>query len=218
MYTLMSKQRGGTILGLIIGLIIGLGIAVVVALAITKTALPFTNKMGKAEKTAAQNASQASDPNKPLYGNKEPIKEAAKSFVKDPDAKPADAPETKAAETKAAADKAKLTEDSREAKAVARDAAIEAKAQAAAKAEEADAKPTIYYLQAGAFRDQNDAEGIRAKLALMGFEARITERPSENGTLYRVRIGPINQLEAMTKARTKLAENGVDASIIRATK
>jgi cell division protein FtsN len=34
----------------------------------------------------------------------------------------------------------------------------------------------IYYLQAGAFRDMSDAENTRAKLALLGFEAAISDR------------------------------------------
>ena len=46
------RQRGGTVVGIIIGLIIGLAIAVVVAVAISKTSLPFLNKVGKAGQVA----------------------------------------------------------------------------------------------------------------------------------------------------------------------
>ena len=105
--------------------------------------------------------------------------------------------------------------------AASKEGAGEAKSNASAKADVAGAQTTpttLYYLQAGAFRDQNDAESIRAKLALLGFEAHITERTSENGALYRVRIGPLNQLETMNRTRSKLAENGIDAAVIRSAK
>ncbi|MFD2274116.1 hypothetical protein ACFS07_32405 [Undibacterium arcticum] len=77
-----TQQQGGTLLGLIIGLIIGLAIAVVVAMAITKTSLPFSNKPGKADRSTDQEI--VSDPNKPLYGNKDATRQVAKDFVKPP--------------------------------------------------------------------------------------------------------------------------------------
>jgi cell division protein FtsN len=76
----------------------------------------------------------------------------------------------------------------------------------------------IYYLQAGAFRDQADAENARAKLALLGMEARVSEKQSDNGSLYRVRLGPYAQLDAMNRVRAKLAENSVDAALVRIPK
>jgi cell division protein FtsN len=73
----------------------------------------------------------------------------------------------------------------------------------------------IYYLQAGAFRDIADAESAKAKLALLGFEASISDRTSDSGVLHRVRMGPYNQVEAMNKARAKLQDSGVDVAIVR---
>jgi cell division protein FtsN len=73
----------------------------------------------------------------------------------------------------------------------------------------------VYYLQAGAFRDMSDAEATRAKLALLGFEAAISDRPSDSGVLHRVRLGPYNQVESMNKARAKLLDSGVDVAIVR---
>ena len=85
---------------------------------------------------------------------------------------------------------------------------------ALARSDGADEK-WIYFLQAGAFREPSDAENAKAKLALMGFEASISERPSDSGPLYRVRVGPFNQLEIMTRARSKLSDNGVDVAVVR---
>ena len=65
------SQRGSTLTGIIIGLIIGLGIAVAVALMITKGASPFTERSNKMGRPADLEPSQATDPNKPLYGNRD---------------------------------------------------------------------------------------------------------------------------------------------------
>ncbi|MCU6434813.1 SPOR domain-containing protein [Undibacterium sp. Jales W-56] len=209
-YHSQQKQYGGTLLGLIIGLVIGLALAVAVALLITKSSTPFTNKGNKAADTPV---TQIQDPNKPLYGNKDAVKDAAKDFVKDDAAKAAEAAANKAHENKS------------EAKSETKDTKADSKAvlvDKSAAQDKADAKPAdvvddkyIYYLQAGAFRDQADAESARAKLALIGFEARISEKPSDTGNLYRVRIGPFNQIETMNRMRAKLSENSVDVAVVR---
>jgi cell division protein FtsN len=201
-----GKQQGGTLLGIIIGLIIGLAIALGVAIAIKNTTLPFTNKMARPEKSMDPAPNQVSDPNRPMYGNKDPAREAAKDFARKseekaaaeaideqkPDAKPAPkTPADKAAADKAAADKTAKTEG--------------------------DDKYT-YFLQAGAFREQTDAENTRAKLALLGFSALITEREADNGMLYRVRIGPFSQSETMNRVRAKLSDAGIDVAVVRVPK
>lgn len=205
-----NKQAGGTILGIIIGLIIGLGIAVGVAVTINKTPVPFINK-AKQDKPAEAAASQMVDLNKSLYGNREPAKEAAKEFAKDPAEPAADA--NKPADPKAAADKTKKPEaDAKPAEG--KDAAKEATAKPDPTADD----KWTYYLQAGAFREQADAENAKAKLALLGFETKISERTTDNGTLYRVRVGPFSQVDAMNKVRSKLSDNGVDVAVVRIPK
>lgn len=185
--TKRKKQGGGTLAGLIIGLIIGLGIAVGVAMMISKTPLPFTNKFGHAER-AAQPSGEISDPNKPLYGKKA----AAPDQAQQPQPAPA---QTAPAPT------------------VIENTIKPAPSQAAAPADGDD--KWLYYLQAGAFRGKADAESMRAKLALLGFEANVSERQADNGTLYRVRIGPFNQMETMNRVRGKLSDNGVDVAVVR---
>lgn len=199
-----NKQAGGTVIGLIIGLIVGLAIAVVVALAVTKTSLPFTNKFAKSEKASGTATGEVADPNKPLYGNKAASREAAQSLAKPAPEAPVDNANPPVVD-KAAEAKAKAAEK------------VEAAKAARAKAEDADEK-WIYYLQAGAFREAPDAENIKAKLALMGFEATVSERQADTGTLYRVRIGPFGQVEAMNRVRSKLSDNGVDVAVVRVGK
>lgn len=72
-----------------------------------------------------------------------------------------------------------------------------------------------YLLQAGAFRSSSDAEAMKVKLALIGFEARVINAEVNGQTLYRVRVGPYAQLDAMNRARARLAENGIEASVVR---
>ena len=223
-----SKQAGGTILGVIVGLIVGLGIAVVVAVAITKTPVPFINKQVKAEKPVEPTSNR--DPNKPLYGNKEPAKEAAKEFAKTepvPEEEKAAEPPVEKPEKPEKPPVAKLPpkeetppvvdksiEKPKKPKEDTKLASIKKPDEAPVNLDNSEDKWT-YYLQAGAFRAQGDAENTRAKLALAGVEARITELQTASGNLYRVRIGPFSQAETMNRMRTRLSDNGVDVAVVR---
>jgi cell division protein FtsN len=80
---------------------------------------------------------------------------------------------------------------------------------------EAPADRSSYLLQAGAFKGQEDAESMKVKLALIGFEARIVTAEVNGTTFYRVRVGPYGQIEDMNRARSRLAENGIEASVVR---
>ena len=209
------RQQGNTLTGMIIGLIVGLAIAVAVALAITKGSTPFTDKT-KTGKPAEPTAGQVSDPNKPLYGSKEAAREANKQFADKPKpAAPADA-DPLAKVIAGLKDPADLKAEAREAKAAVADAPPHELARVvAARADAAGDDKVIYFLQAGAFREVADAENVRAKLALLGFEAAISDRASDAGVLHRVRIGPFNQVEALNKARAKLIDGGIDVAIVR---
>ena len=226
------RQQGNTLVGIIIGLVVGLGIAVVVALVISKGNSPFTDKAGKAGKSLDPTAGQIADPNKPMYGNKEAAREAARDFSKEPRELPLPgqpvAPDAVAGSPKppppdALQELIGTLKDKPAPKAAApapaAPAAVPAQA-AAAPAAKADAASDkwIYYLQAGAFHDMADAESTRGKLALLGFEAAISDRSTDAGVLHRVRVGPFNQVDAMNRARTKLSENGIDVAVVRNSK
>ncbi|GJI95139.1 cell division protein [Duganella caerulea] len=222
-----SRQHGNTIIGIVIGLIIGLAIAVVVALVINKGATPFTDK-GRSSKAVEPTAGQAADPNKPMYGNKDAVREAAKDFAKDTPKEPPKAPPP-ADPLQAVVDKIQGTPapaapaPAPAEKPKAAPAATAAVTPGAANVAPTPAKPAadsgddkfIYYLQAGAFREIADAESARAKLALLGFEANVSDRATDTGVLHRVRLGPFNQVETMNKVRSKLSENGVDVAVVR---
>jgi len=224
-----SRQRGSTLTGLIIGLIVGLGIAVAVALTITKGASPFTDKTVKAGRPADPAPGQAQDPNKPMYANRDAAREANKEVAekaaartngapaaadsRPAEAKPADADplgQAIAAMKDAPPAKPEPKAETRVASVSPAPAPAPAPAAGAASAGE-----YVYYLQAGAFRGMADAEATRAKLALLGFEATISDRTTDSGVLHRVRLGPYNQVESMNKARAKLLDNGVVVDIVR---
>ena len=219
-----TRQRGSTLTGLIIGLIVGLGIAVAVALTITKGASPFTDKTVKAGRPADPAPGQAQDPNKPMYANRDAAREANKEITEKAAARAggtdaAPAPSTRPADADPLGQAIAAMKDPApaparvEPKPETRVASVAPAAPAPAAAPAAG--EYIYYLQAGAFRDLSDAEATRAKLALLGFEATISDRTSDSGVLHRVRIGPYNQVETMNKARAKLLDSGVDVAIVR---
>jgi cell division protein FtsN len=213
-----ARQRGNTLTGVIIGLIIGLAIAVAVALLITKGSTPFTDKSGKAGKMGEPSADQIADPNKPMYGNKEAARQANKEVAKqkqeDPLGEAVKAMEAAPAAPAAAANAApaKVAEVKPPLEARPLDASNVAPRPAAPDAGE---EKVTYYLQAGAFRELDDAENTRAKLALLGFEASISEKANDSGVLHRVRVGPFPQVEAMNKARAKLIDSGIDVAIVK---
>ena len=228
-YTSSRRQQGNTLVGIIIGLVVGLGIAVVVALVISKGNSPFTDKSGKVGKSTEPTAGQIADPNKPMYGNKEAAREAARDFSKEPRelalpgqiTAPAAPPTTpRPPPPDALQELIGTLKDKPAPKATAAAPAVAAPPAEPPPQAKADAASDkwIYYLQAGAFHDMADAESTRGKLALLGFEAAISDRSTDAGVLHRVRVGPFNQVDAMNRARTKLSDNGVDVAVVRNSK
>jgi len=77
-------------------------------------------------------------------------------------------------------------------------------------------QPGTYVLQAGSFRNNADADRLRAQLALIGVESDIqTVTIDDDQVWHRVRIGPFTDLERLNAARDRLADNGIQPLIIR---
>ena len=74
-----------------------------------------------------------------------------------------------------------------------------------------------YFLQAGSFQKAEDADNLKAKLAMMGVEATVqaVNLPGK-GVWHRVRVGPFSNTDDMNKARASLQQNGVASSIVKA--
>jgi cell division protein FtsN len=76
-----------------------------------------------------------------------------------------------------------------------------------------------YVLQAASYANFNDADRMRAELALSGLEARIEKVTIENkGDYYRVRLGPFEQLDQLDEADKQLVKLGIRAIRLKITK
>ncbi|MGA7178039.1 MAG: SPOR domain-containing protein [Thiobacillaceae bacterium] len=68
------------------------------------------------------------------------------------------------------------------------------------------------WLQAGAFQHSEEADNMKAKLALLGVEANIESADiPDKGTLYRVRVGPMKNPEELEATRKRLMDNSIPA-------
>ena len=73
-----------------------------------------------------------------------------------------------------------------------------------------------YFLQVGAFKTEQEADNVKAKLALLGLEAIIqTATTPDRGLLHRVRVGPFADPSQITKTRGDLVENGFKPDLIK---
>ena len=233
----MKKQLGGTVLGLMIGVVLGLAAALAVAVYVTKTPPTFANKgqSHNAESDATESKKNKDwDPNSALYG-KNPARPTTPAMPGGsvspemaPDGKPIAKPAVtgpagagaKPASTTNAPATAAKTEPKADAKADVKTTPTDPlgdllKAKAAAKSSNPTVEPFMYFVQAGAFRTPEDAEAQRARLSLMGVDAKVTEREQSGRTVFRVRSGPFNKEDDADRMRDKLSSAGMDAALVR---
>ncbi len=93
----------------------------------------------------------------------------------------------------------------------------EATQSPAAGAPAADALPE-YYVQVGAFRSSDDAQALRGKLALSGFDGKVFEREQAGQKIFRVRVGPYAGQAVADKAKGSLEAAGFETSLVRSQK
>lgn len=234
-----QKQTGGTTIGFIVGVVVGLGSALAVAVYITKVPIPFmsgkTQVSGADHDAAETQKNKDWDPNTPLHG-KNPVRPVVPAPLPEPSpepviaaplpavlpaappasgvAKPVAKPDTKQ-EAKAASSAPATSADPLGDLAKAKAKAAPNTAATAAPALPPAAEPFEYFVQAGAFRTTEDAEAQRAKLAMMGMEARVTEREQSGRTVYRVRMGPYAKRDDAERAKDKLESAGGDTTLVR---
>ncbi|HEX3141615.1 MAG TPA: SPOR domain-containing protein [Rhizobacter sp.] len=205
------RQHGNFVLGLIIGLLVGLALALGVALYIAKVPVPFINKVP--QRTAEQDAAETEknknwDPNSSLHGKPATKPGNAASGVVSPLPAPAVPPTLPppAAATGAAKP----------------DPAAILAGKAASETTPVSAKPgsdaLSYFVQAGAFARVEDAEAQRAKLAMSGWAAKVTEREQSGRTVYRVRLGPFDKKEDAAQMKEKLEGVGVESALVQVQK
>ena len=219
----MKAQRGGFAIGLVVGLLLGLALALGVALYITRAPVPFINKVPG--RTSEQDNAEAErnknwDPNAPLAtkraaGDAGPASGAASGAL------PGTAPfgmAPGAASTAAAG--AGARPGGRDPAAILSGApgATGAPGDTAARSTVRGADAFVYFVQAGAFTRTDDAEQQRARLAIMGHTAKVTEREQAGRTVYRVRMGPFATRGEADALQVRLQGAGVESQLVRVEK
>ena len=214
-------QRGGFGAGVGVGVLVGLVLALVVALYVTKAPIPFVDKVP--QRTAEQDAAEVEknkhwDPNSSLYG-KNPGKPAPVTPRPSSTESAAAAVAAQDAAASAVANAAAGVAAPASAPSPARSASA-AMARASAPASSASAKPGadafVYFVQVGAYVSNDDAEQQRAKLAMGGMKARITEREQAGRLMYRVRLGPFETRDDAERVRDQTTASGYgEAALVR---
>jgi cell division protein FtsN len=189
-----GQSRGGFLLGMFVGLILGLGIALAVAFYLSKTPIPFATKPKPSGPDAAAPAGKL----------------PAIAGLPQGGAAPGAAPAGKAPE-KPKFDFYRILPGSEEPV-----SDKELKERLRAPRPQAEVRKEVYYVQAGSFQNPADADNQKARLAMLGFESSVEPANlPDKGTWYRVRLGPYSRLEESNQVRQALAQNGVDASLIK---
>lgn len=72
-----------------------------------------------------------------------------------------------------------------------------------------------YLLQAGSFRQAEDADRRRAELLLLGLEPEVEETSGSNGRWFRVMVGPFDSRSKMAAARSLTAQQNIDTLLLQ---
>ena len=191
------SMRGGVVLGIFLGLILGLAIAAAVAFYLARAGLSSPLPVPGASKDAARAnktdmPATAGAPEKPRF-----------DFYKIlPGAE-----EPRIGSERKSSDKATERPGDKSAP----DTVAKAGPPAGA------VKPADrMWLQAGAFASQSDAESLKARLALAGWEAAVQSATlPDQGVRYRVRVGPFDNTDEVNRVKGELGKSGFDAAVIK---
>jgi cell division protein FtsN len=206
---------GGTLIGIFIGIVVGLGLASAVAYWLMKNnpALPLPSLASDAHEPARDGSKIAkADADKPRFdfykilpGVEEPKVQAGRLPAERGDRTVAEQAKDRSADKGdraiGAADKSQPRTSEKSASA---DPAKAAKAS------------DRFWLQAGSFSTGPDAENLRARLALSGWEATVQEGAlADKSVRYRVRLGPYDNVDELGRMKSELAKRGFDVAVIR---
>jgi cell division protein FtsN len=222
------KQQGGTLVGIIIGLVVGLAIALAVSLYMKRGDMPFIKRDAPAPAAKTDGGAQGKpalpDPNESLYAKPSAQKDkpALADVVPGKSGVPAGTKNPPLIDKTTGDPLGKLaTQQAAKADGVAPapGPALPPVAATLPANNSGIVNPnddgSRYLIQAGAYRQPEEAEAMRAKLAMLGFQAQLSQRETDAGVLHRVRIGPVPDLERTNKIRAQLAQQGIESSIIK---
>ncbi len=211
-----SKSGGSTLFGILVGLILGLAAAVAVALFVTQVPMPFMDKASRdPAKVLLPDVRDAPDPNIGLYGTPAPGTATATGPV------PFGAGPNDGTLKPSTDDIGNLIASLGTPKPAAQPAAPAVAPTAPMPVPGTEApKPTAvdqasWYLQAGAFRSENDAEATKARILLMGLPVQVQKAQVNGATLFRVRVGPFKGADDMNRSRVQLSDEKIESSVVR---
>ncbi|HWD22121.1 MAG TPA: SPOR domain-containing protein [Burkholderiales bacterium] len=180
-----KRSSGGFMLGVFVGLVVGLGVSLAIAFYLNKTPVPFL--------TAKPKQAEKSEAAKPG---------AIAGLPHATPAAPAEKPKFDFYKILPGQEETVSEKELRE-------------RMKAARSQQNVAKD-VYFIQAGSFQNPADADNQKARLAILGFESSVEPANlPDKGTWYRVRMGPYSKLDEINRIRQALAQNGIDASLVK---
>lgn len=194
----MKTLKGGTLGGFIAGILLGLAVALAVAVYVTKVPVPLVDR--GVQRSPDQDAIEV-ERNKDWNPNATIAPKANLPAPASAPAVEAPAPETAPAISKpsnTSADPLGQLIDSR-----------------SAGTDTPVADPFNYFIQTGAFRNPDEAESQRAQLAMLGFDAKVSEREQGAKPIYRVRLGPFNKKIDAEVMQERIKGQGIEANLVR---
>lgn len=205
-----ARQSGGTLLGFVLGLLVGIGAALAVAVYVTKVPIPLVDR--GVQRKPMQPETEAErlrhwNPNAGLSRTAPPAAAPAAEA-------PAAAPDT-AASAPAPAGDGKAAAGDPIAELIRQRATPTAPASPGSENQPAAADPFQYYVQVGAFRQAEEAEAQRARLALQGFSAKVSEREQAGQRVYRVRLGPFDNKVDAELMQERLRGQQIETALVR---
>jgi len=198
-----KRSGGGMLFGLLLGVMLGLCAAVAVAFFVTNAPVPFVDRASRSPAQAPlANAREAPDPNRGLSGR------TGGGGSQPPQTAPTDAA------------RGAITQDIDQLI-----ASLSQGTQAGTPsitprpgnppANQAANTQTLYYLQAGAFRSEDDAEALKARILMLGLNGFVQPVQIDGVTLHRVRVGPFRGIDEMNRSRITLGKGNISSAVVR---
>lgn len=224
-----SGESGSTLYGALAGLLLGLIVAAVVAFYVTKAPVPFVDRASRqGDNGKLPDPRQAPDPNAGLYGRDgpagapptgptatAPVPLPGAGTTSKPDETPSRLDDLGALIATLPSTNKPQAAASGQTPAQTQNPSPTPLSKPAPAAKAAPAATGTYYLQAGAFRGESDAESLRARIILLGLPVAVQKAEVNGKPLNRVRVGPFARLDDMNRARGRLGENKIETAVVR---
>lgn len=187
--TTRRRSEGGFLLGMFVGVVIGLAVSLAIAFYLNKTPVPFMAKNAKPVEKASPGNDKA-----PIAG--------LPSGTPAPSLSAAEQPKFDFYKILPGQEEPVTEKELREHARTARG--------------QQGSPKDVYFIQAGSFQNPAEADNQKARLAILGFESSVEPANlPDKGTWYRVRLGPYTKVEDLNRVRQALAQNGIDASLVK---